>query len=72
MSLPTSTTSTTSTVAAAWPPALEQRFAQWLQTQRGMDAPLAAAVAQHAHWLLRRLRAAGLAAATQEAEAQVS
>lgn len=54
---------------AAWPPTLEHRFAQWLQTKpRGMDAPLAAAVAQHAHWLLRRLRAAGLGAATEEEE----
>lgn len=55
--------------AAAWPPTLEHRFARWLQTKpRGMDAPLAAAVAQHAHWLLRRLRAAGLGAAATEEE----
>lgn len=56
----------------AWSPALERRFFEWCQTKHEMDPTYAAAVGQHVHWLLRRLRAAGLgpAAAEQEGKAE--
>ncbi len=42
--------------APAWPPSLERRFTKWCQGTQGMDPALAAAVAKHVHWILRRLR----------------
>lgn len=53
-----STTTTAPSAPPAISPALEKQFAQWCQTKQGMDAAFATAVAQHVHWILRRLRAA--------------
>lgn len=51
----------------AWPPALEAHFVRWCEAKQGVAPALALAVAQHVHWILRRLRAALLLATTTAA-----